>query len=64
MSAAREHNYVCNPTRWKSSDSPRYNSARSFGNSVQTAISLPPHVLALDDDPSIRELVTEYLTEN
>jgi DNA-binding response OmpR family regulator len=25
---------------------------------------LPPHVLALDDDPSIRALVTEYLTEN
>jgi DNA-binding response OmpR family regulator len=26
--------------------------------------SLLPHVLALDDDPSIRALVTEYLTEN
>lgn len=31
---------------------------------MQTATLLPPHVLALDDDPSIRELVTEYLTEN
>ena len=26
--------------------------------------SLPPHIVALDDDPSIRELVAEYLTQN
>ena len=31
---------------------------------MQTATSLPPHVLALDDDPSIRALVSDYLTEN
>src|SRR5882724_1849963 len=26
--------------------------------------SIQPHVLALDDDPSIRQIVTEYLSEN
>jgi DNA-binding response OmpR family regulator len=26
--------------------------------------SIQPHVLALDDDPSIRQIVTEYLNEN
>jgi two-component system, OmpR family, response regulator len=26
--------------------------------------SLPPHVLALDDDPAIRQLVAEYLSQN
>jgi DNA-binding response OmpR family regulator len=32
---------------------------------MQTANSpLPPHILALDDDPSIRALVSDYLTEN
>jgi DNA-binding response OmpR family regulator len=31
---------------------------------MQTATSLPPHVLALDDDPSIRALVSDYLTES
>ena len=31
---------------------------------METAISLQPHVVALDDDPSIRELVSDYLTEN
>jgi DNA-binding response OmpR family regulator len=31
---------------------------------MQTAVSLPPHVLALDDDPSIRALVSDYLTGN
>ena len=31
---------------------------------MQTAKSLPPHVLAFDDDPSIRALVSDYLTEN
>ncbi|HYM48586.1 MAG TPA: response regulator, partial [Burkholderiaceae bacterium] len=31
---------------------------------MQTAASLSPHVLALDDDPSIRALVSDYLTDN
>src|SRR5687768_1596432 len=31
---------------------------------MQTTTPLPPHVLALDDDPSIRALVSDYLTEN
>jgi DNA-binding response OmpR family regulator len=30
---------------------------------META-SIQPHVLALDDDPSIRQIVTEYLSEN
>ena len=31
---------------------------------MQSAVSLTPHVLALDDDPSIRQLVSDYLHEN
>ena len=31
---------------------------------LNTNTPLPPHVLALDDDPSIRALVSDYLTEN
>jgi DNA-binding response OmpR family regulator len=31
---------------------------------MSTAASMTPHVLALDDDPSIRQLVADYLTEN
>jgi two-component system, OmpR family, response regulator len=32
---------------------------------MQTTAPLPtPHVLALDDDPSIRQLVSDYLSEN
>ena len=31
---------------------------------MQSAPSLPPHVLALDDDPAIRQLVCDYLHEN
>jgi DNA-binding response OmpR family regulator len=31
---------------------------------MQTAPSLPPHVLAVDDDPAIRQLVVDYLVEN
>jgi two-component system OmpR family response regulator len=29
-----------------------------------TAASLPPHVLAIDDDPAMRELIADYLGEN
>jgi two-component system, OmpR family, response regulator len=29
-----------------------------------TTTTLAPHVLAIDDDPAIRELITEYLGEN
>ncbi len=32
--------------------------------SKQAASSLAPHVLALDDDPSVRQLVRDYLVEN
>ena len=31
---------------------------------MEVVSSLQPHILALDDDPSIRELVAEYLTQN
>jgi two-component system, OmpR family, response regulator len=31
---------------------------------MQVATPMLPHVLALDDDPAIRELVTDYLSEN
>ena len=31
---------------------------------AQPAASLPPHVLVVDDDPTIRELVTDYLGKN
>ena len=31
---------------------------------IDSAFPLPPHVLVLDDDPAIRELVSEYLTQN
>lgn len=31
---------------------------------MDTASTIKPHILALDDDPSIRELVSEYLGEN
>jgi two-component system OmpR family response regulator len=30
----------------------------------QTSIALAPHVLTLDDDPSVRQLVRDYLVEN
>ena len=30
---------------------------------MEVVSSLPPHVLALDDDPSIRSLITDYLGE-
>ncbi len=33
-------------------------------DSMQIAPQLTPHVLALDDDPSIRQLVCDYLGEN
>jgi DNA-binding response OmpR family regulator len=36
----------------------------AFDNPLQAAQSLAAHVLALDDDPSIRQLVSDYLTEN
>ncbi len=35
-----------------------------FDFSMHTASSLPPHVLAVDDDPAIRQLVSDYLTGN
>ncbi|HEX6704198.1 MAG TPA: response regulator [Albitalea sp.] len=31
---------------------------------MEVVANLQPHVLALDDDPSIRELIADYLTEN
>ena len=31
---------------------------------MEAVSPMQPHVLALDDDPSIRQLVTEYLTDN
>jgi len=31
---------------------------------MTTTTTLPPHVLAIDDDPAIRELIAEYLGEN
>jgi DNA-binding response OmpR family regulator len=31
---------------------------------MQTATSLAPHVLAVDDDPDIRQLVADYLRDN
>jgi two-component system OmpR family response regulator len=31
---------------------------------MEVVSSLPPHVLALDDDPSIRSLITDYLGDN
>ncbi len=31
---------------------------------MEVAVQMKPHVLALDDDPSIRELLTDYLTQN
>jgi DNA-binding response OmpR family regulator len=31
---------------------------------MDSATALQPHVLALDDDPSIRQLLTDYLSEN
>jgi two-component system OmpR family response regulator len=31
---------------------------------MDTASTIKPHILAVDDDPSIRELVSEYLGEN
>lgn len=31
---------------------------------MDVTASLPPHVLALDDDPAIRELITDYLGAN
>lgn len=35
-----------------------------FDASMPTAPSLAPHVLAVDDDPAIRALVSDYLTGN
>ena len=43
---------------WKSGRA-RDTIALDFPNPMQTATSLPPHVLALDDDPSIRALVSD-----
>jgi DNA-binding response OmpR family regulator len=31
---------------------------------MEVVSKLPPHVMALDDDPAIRELIAEYLAEN
>src|ERR1700716_3373378 len=31
---------------------------------MMTATILPPHVLAIDDDPAMRELIADYLGEN
>src|SRR5689334_21152305 len=31
---------------------------------MEVVSSLPPHILALDDDPSIRELLADYLSAN
>jgi DNA-binding response OmpR family regulator len=31
---------------------------------MEVVSSLPPHILALDDDPSIRDLIADYLTAN
>ncbi|WP_280151178.1 response regulator [Piscinibacter sp. XHJ-5] len=31
---------------------------------MEVVSNLPPHVLALDDDPAIRELIADYLAEN
>ena len=31
---------------------------------MEVVSSLQPHILVLDDDPAIRELVAEYLTQN
>lgn len=35
-----------------------------FDSSMHTVSSLAPHVLAVDDDPTIRQLVFDYLTGN
>ncbi len=31
---------------------------------IMTTTTLPPHVLAIDDDPAMRELIADYLSEN
>src|SRR5438094_2916559 len=31
---------------------------------MTTTTTLPPHVLAIDDDPAMRELIADYLGEN
>src|SRR3982074_3841219 len=31
---------------------------------MMATTTLPPHVLAIDDDPSMRELIADYLGEN
>src|SRR6266446_2371012 len=31
---------------------------------IMTTTTLPPHVLAIDDDPAMRELIADYLGEN
>src|SRR5438477_13209886 len=31
---------------------------------IMTTTTLPPHVLAIDDDPAMRELIGDYLREN
>jgi DNA-binding response OmpR family regulator len=36
----------------------------SYDSAMQTGSTATPHVLALDDDPSIRALVAEYLGQN
>ena len=35
-----------------------------LANAMEAAVTFRPHVLALDDDPSIRALLTDYLGEN
>ena len=60
MLQARYHRVAAHPAgRWLAAHEPV-----SEPQTPQTAAALTPHVLALDDDPSVRQLVHDYLVEN